>query len=55
MAAILDPTESVDFKNLAAGVKKALPFYARPVFIRVLRKLDLTGICTNKNQMGKLF
>ncbi|KAJ8970900.1 hypothetical protein NQ317_009052 [Molorchus minor] len=43
MAAILDPEESVDLKALAEGIKRALPFYARPIFIRVLRKIDLTG------------
>lgn len=43
MAAVLDPEESLDFKSLAAGIKKALPSYARPIFIRTLRKLDLTG------------
>lgn len=43
MAAILDPSETIDLKNLAAGVKKALPSYARPIFVRILRKIDLTG------------
>lgn len=43
MAAILDPDESMDFKTLADGVKKVLPTYARPIFIRVLNHLDMTG------------
>ncbi|XP_050517420.1 long-chain fatty acid transport protein 4-like [Diabrotica virgifera virgifera] len=43
MAAILDPEEKVDITRLMAGVKKTLPSYARPIFIRILRKIDLTG------------
>lgn len=43
MAAIYDPDDSVNLQTLAEGVKKALPSYARPIFIRILRKLDLTG------------
>lgn len=43
MAAILDPEENLNLANLAEGVKKALPFYARPVFIRILNKVDMTG------------
>nr|CAH7739236.1 unnamed protein product [Callosobruchus chinensis] len=43
MAAILDPEEKVDLAKLAEGVKKSLPTYARPIFVRVLRKIDLTG------------
>lgn len=43
MAAILDPEESLDLKSLAEGVRKVLPSYARPIFIRMLNKLDMTG------------
>lgn len=43
MAAILDPEQTTDFKALAQGIRKALPSYARPIFIRTLRKVDLTG------------
>lgn len=43
MAAVLDPDKAVDLKALAEGIKKALPSYARPIFVRVLEKLDLTG------------
>lgn len=43
MAAILDPEEVVDLKKLVQGVKKSLPTYARPIFVRILRKMDLTG------------
>lgn len=43
MAAILDPDESLDFKQLIDGMKKSLPNYARPMFIRILKELDMTG------------
>lgn len=43
MAAILDPEETVNLNELFEGLKKALPSYARPIFIRILRKIDMTG------------
>ncbi|PSN39832.1 hypothetical protein C0J52_19191 [Blattella germanica] len=43
MAAIADPNNMLDFKSLADGLDKTLPMYARPIFIRVLGKLDMTG------------
>jgi solute carrier family 27 fatty acid transporter 1/4 len=44
MAAILDEHDDLNITALADGVKKALPSYARPQFIRILRKVDLTGM-----------
>lgn len=43
MAAILDPDESLDLEALAAGVTKSLPAYARPLFIRIVKQIDMTG------------
>uniref|UniRef100_A0A1B0EYX6 long-chain-fatty-acid--CoA ligase n=1 Tax=Phlebotomus papatasi TaxID=29031 RepID=A0A1B0EYX6_PHLPP len=43
MAAILDPERTVDLKALADGLRKALPTYARPLFVRLLVKVDMTG------------
>lgn len=44
MAALYDPSRSVDLnKDLLEGLKRSLPIYARPIFIRILTKLDLTG------------
>lgn len=43
MAAIYDPEGSLNLKELAEGVKKVLPTYARPLFVRVLSKLPMTG------------
>lgn len=43
MAAILDPEQDIDLKVLAQGVRKSMPSYARPIFIRILKKVDMTG------------
>jgi solute carrier family 27 fatty acid transporter 1/4 len=43
MAAIVDPEHKLDMENLANGIRSSLPAYARPVFIRVLPELPLTG------------
>ncbi|XP_044268759.1 long-chain fatty acid transport protein 4 [Tribolium madens] len=54
MAAIFDPEGTVDLAQLAEGTKKALPFYARPIFIRILKKLDMTGTYKlKKNDLQK--
>lgn len=44
MAAILDPDNSLDLTHLAKEITKVLPSYARPIFIRILRKMDMTGL-----------
>lgn len=43
MAAIYDPDNSLNVKEMAEGFKKSLPSYARPLFIRVLSELPMTG------------
>ncbi|KAG5896525.1 hypothetical protein JTB14_020498 [Gonioctena quinquepunctata] len=43
MVAILDPDGGVDLKKLIEGLRKTLPSYARPIFVRILKKLDMTG------------
>lgn len=43
MTAILDQDDTLNLTTLADGMKKALPAYARPQFVRVLRKVDMTG------------
>lgn len=43
MAAIYDPNNTLDFKGLVEGLKKHLPTYAKPLFIRVLSELSMTG------------
>jgi solute carrier family 27 fatty acid transporter 1/4 len=41
--AILDPDTTLDFESLAHGVTKSLPSYARPLFVRIVKHLDMTG------------
>ena len=43
MAAIYDPDEEVDIKILEKEITAKLPSYARPIFIRLVKKLDITG------------
>lgn len=43
MASIVDPDGKMDFVKLSTGLKDGLPAYARPVFIRVLKELPMTG------------
>lgn len=43
MAAIVDPDHKLDLEKLAAGIKGSLPPYARPVFIRIMAELPMTG------------
>ena len=43
MAAIHDPQEEVDLGELAEGVKKHLPTFAWPLFVRLVKHLDITG------------
>lgn len=43
MAAILDPENKIDLVKMMNGFKTHLPSYARPIFIRVLSKVDMTG------------
>jgi len=44
MAAILDPEESLDFQDFADKISKSLPSYARPVCVRIVKQLDMTGM-----------
>lgn len=43
MAAIVDPTNTLNIEKLSTGIKESLPLYARPLFLRVLSELPLTG------------
>lgn len=52
MAAIVDPDYKVDLVALASSLKKLLPSYACPMFLRIVHSVDLTG--TFKLQKSKL-
>ncbi|XP_015124796.1 long-chain fatty acid transport protein 4 [Diachasma alloeum] len=52
MVAIYDPNQTLSLQELADGLKKSLPAYARPLFVRVLAELPLTG--TYKLKKGDL-
>ncbi|KAJ7414187.1 Long-chain fatty acid transport protein 4 [Willisornis vidua] len=43
MAAIADPENSCDLEDFASKLKKALPLYARPVFLRFLHEVSKTS------------
>ena len=44
MAAILvSSDDKIDIKKLSEGVSKSLPQYARPLFVRLVKSLKLTG------------
>lgn len=48
MAAVVDPELTLDLKEFGANLKKSLPSYARPQFIRILDQIDMTGTCKLK-------
>ncbi|RZF40359.1 hypothetical protein LSTR_LSTR008789 [Laodelphax striatellus] len=52
MVAIVDQNNTLDLDALAEGAKKSLPSYARPMFIRVLHEVEMTG--TYKMKKGEL-
>lgn len=43
MAAIVDPNNEIDIEKLALGIRNNLPIYARPIFIRIMPQLPMTG------------
>lgn len=43
MVTIVDPDNKLDLDNLANEIKESLPGYARPIFIRIANKADLTA------------
>lgn len=43
MAAIVDKDNTLDISTVSEGLQKNLPSYARPLFIRKLREVEMTG------------
>jgi solute carrier family 27 fatty acid transporter 1/4 len=53
MVAIADPEGNLDLNKLTESVQNALPAYARPLFLRVLRtELIMTGKNLMKNKQN---
>lgn len=48
MAAIVDPDQTLDLKQLGENFKKSMPSYARPQFLRILEEIEMTGTCKLK-------
>jgi len=45
MAAIADPEENLDVEQLTYEINKQLPKYARPLFLRIIKEIEMTGMC----------
>jgi len=43
MISLHDPQEEIDLGQLAEGIKKKLPAFAWPLFVRLVENLDITG------------
>jgi solute carrier family 27 fatty acid transporter 1/4 len=46
MVAIPDPERRVEVDTLYAGLESKLPAYARPIFVRLVERIDVTGQCS---------
>lgn len=47
MVAIVDPQHEVDLDALAKGLDENLPAFARPLFLRILSEITLTGMVSH--------
>lgn len=54
MAAIADPSHSSDLDKFVKDMEKALPPYARPVFLRFLPEVNKTGTKKTRHVVHKL-
>lgn len=43
MCGIVDENGTLDLDKLAKDIAKDLPKYARPIFIRIMTSVDMTG------------
>ncbi|ODM89680.1 Long-chain fatty acid transport protein 1 [Orchesella cincta] len=43
MAVIADDSKTLDLPTLTEGIKKSLPSYARPLFLRIVEEIEQTG------------
>lgn len=44
MAAVASPISNCDLESFAQSLKRELPLYARPIFLRFLPELHKTGL-----------
>lgn len=51
MAAIVDTDNQLDLDALVDGMRKSLPVYARPLFLRVMKSLPMTGLFQNNQEI----
>lgn len=52
MAAIVDPDDSLNLSEFLSGLKKNLPSYACPLFLRILKEIDVTGMLLSFDLLG---
>ena len=45
MACVTGDSSKVDLERLNTDLKRTLPPYARPIFLRFISKIDETGNC----------
>jgi len=43
MATIADPEGDLDMKALTFEIRRSLPKYARPLFLRIIKEIKMTG------------
>lgn len=43
MLAIVETERTMDIDELAKKIKKSLPYFAHPVFVRILPEIEMTG------------
>ena len=46
MAAIVQPEGGIDLNWFLSAIKNQLPSYAMPIFLRMVKELDITGMYT---------
>ncbi len=47
MCALVEPNDGIDLVKFLSAMKKHLPSYATPIFLRLVRHLDITGKIKN--------
>ena len=55
MVTIADPEKSLDLQQLTATVNSSLPAYARPLFVRVSKEIETTGMMIYAHSFRRSF